>query len=76
MLKKIEGLSPSISIEQKTIHNNPRSTVSTVTEIYDYLRLLYARIVKSYCPRHNIEITPQTTKYILNLAYKNPKTLN
>ncbi|AKF41431.1 excinuclease ABC subunit A [Mycoplasmopsis canis UF31] len=72
-VEKIEGLSPSISIEQKTIHNNPRSTVGTVTEIYDYLRLLYARIGKSYCPRHNIEITSQTTKDILNLVYKNPE---
>ena len=46
----IEGLSPSISIDQKTTNNNPRSTVGTVTEIYDYLRLLYARIGTPYCP--------------------------
>jgi excinuclease ABC subunit A len=56
----IEGLSPSIAIDQKTTHNNPRSTVGTVTEIYDYLRLLYARIGVAYCPIHNIEISSQT----------------
>ncbi|WP_117275748.1 excinuclease ABC subunit UvrA [Mycoplasmopsis edwardii] len=72
-VEKIEGLSPSISIEQKTIHNNPRSTVGTVTEIYDYLRLLYARIGKSFCPNHNIEITSQTTKDILKAIYKYPE---
>ena len=49
-VRQIEGLSPSIAIEQKTTSNNPRSTVGTVTEIYDYLRLLYARIGKMYCP--------------------------
>src|SRR5690554_568583 len=49
----IEGLSPSISIDQKTTHNNPRSTVGTVTEIYDYLRLMYARIGTPYCPIHH-----------------------
>jgi len=56
----IEGLSPSISIDQKSTSNNPRSTVGTVTEIYDYLRLLYARIGHPYCPKHNIEIKSQT----------------
>ena len=49
----IEGLSPAISIDQKTTNNNPRSTVGTVTEIYDYLRLLYARVGVPYCPKHN-----------------------
>ena len=49
----IEGLSPAISIEQKTTSHNPRSTVGTVTEIYDYLRLLYARIGDPYCPNHD-----------------------
>ena len=49
----IEGLSPAISIDQKTTSNNPRSTVGTVTEIYDYLRLLYARIGVPYCPTHH-----------------------
>src|SRR5699024_10418473 len=48
----IEGLSPAISIDQKTTSKNPRSTVATVTEIYDYLRLLYARVGHPYCPKH------------------------
>jgi len=56
----IEGLSPAISIDQKTTSNNPRSTVGTVTEIYDYIRLLYARIGRVYCPTHNIEVKSQT----------------
>ena len=56
----IEGLSPAISIDQKTTNNNPRSTVGTVTEIYDYLRLLYARIGVPYCPTHNIPISSQS----------------
>jgi len=56
----IEGLSPSISIDQKTTNNNPRSTVGTVTEIYDYFRLLYARIGVPYCPNHNIAISSQS----------------
>ena len=67
----IEGLSPSISIDQKTTNNNPRSTVGTVTEIYDYLRLLYARIGIPYCPIHNKPISSQSieemTNQILNL---------
>lgn len=58
----IEGLSPAISIDQKTTSNNPRSTVGTVTEIYDYLRLLYARCGVPYCPTHNIPITGQTVQ--------------
>jgi excinuclease ABC subunit A len=65
----IEGLSPAISIEQKTTSNNPRSTVGTVTEIYDYLRLLFARIGIPHCPTHNIRIESlspeQITKNIL-----------
>jgi excinuclease ABC subunit A len=56
----IEGLSPAISIEQKTTSKNPRSTVGTITEIYDYLRLLFARIGVPYCPDHNIPIAAQT----------------
>lgn len=56
----IEGLSPAISIDQKTTSNNPRSTVGTVTEIYDYLRLLFARVGVPYCPTHNIPITSQS----------------
>ncbi|BAW18520.1 excinuclease ABC subunit A [Mycoplasmopsis bovigenitalium] len=65
----IEGLSPSIAIEQKTTHNNPRSTVGTVTEIYDYLRLFFARAGKPFCPKHNIEIKSQTNKDILDSIY-------
>ena len=56
----IEGLSPSISIDQKTTNNNPRSTVGTVTEIYDYFRLLFARIGVPYCPNHGIPISSQS----------------
>src|SRR5699024_4599317 len=56
----IEGLSPAISIDQKTTSKIPRSTVATVTEIYDYLRLLYARVGHPYCPKHDIPITSQT----------------
>ena len=56
----IEGLSPAISIDQKTTSKNPRSTVGTVTEIYDYLRLLFARVGVPYCPNHNISITSQS----------------
>lgn len=62
----IEGLSPSISIDQKTTSSNPRSTVGTVTEIYDYLRLLYARVGVPYCPHHNIPITAQTISQMLD----------
>lgn len=62
----IEGLSPAISIEQKTTSKNPRSTVGTVTEIYDYLRLLYARIGTPFCPEHNTPITSQTPTEITN----------
>lgn len=58
----IEGLSPAIAIDQKTTSNNPRSTVGTVTEIYDYLRLLYARVGKAYCPQHGVVIESQTIK--------------
>ena len=58
----IEGLSPAIAIDQKTTSNNPRSTVGTVTEIYDYLRLLYARVGKAYCPKHHVVIESQTIK--------------
>jgi len=61
----IEGLSPAISIEQKSTSKNPRSTVGTVTEIYDYLRLLYARIGRQHCPTCKSEITPQTVEQIV-----------
>lgn len=60
----IEGLSPAISIEQKTTSKNPRSTVGTITEIYDYLRLLFARIGTPYCPVHNIKIESQSPEKI------------
>jgi excinuclease ABC subunit A len=62
----IEGLSPAISIDQKTTSNNPRSTVGTITEIYDYVRLLYARIGKPYCPIHGIEISSQSIQEMSN----------
>ncbi|MBR2826263.1 MAG: excinuclease ABC subunit UvrA [Erysipelotrichaceae bacterium] len=62
----IEGLSPAIAIDQKSTNNNPRSTVGTVTEIYDYLRLLYARIGVPYCPNHNIPITSQTIRQMVD----------
>ena len=62
----IEGLSPAISIDQKTTNKNPRSTVGTITEIYDYLRLLYARIGIPYCPVHNIPITSQSIEEMTN----------
>ena len=58
----IEGLSPAIAIDQKTTSNNPRSTVATITEIYDYLRLLYARCGVAYCPNHNEPIQAMTIK--------------
>ena len=68
----IEGLSPSISIDQKTTNNNPRSTVGTVTEIYDYLRLLFSRIGIPYCPNHHVPITSQSIEEMVNkvLAYE------
>lgn len=68
----IEGLSPAISIDQKTTSRNPRSTVGTVTEIYDYLRLLFARVGRPTCPNHRIEITSQTIEQMVDriLEYK------
>ena len=68
----IEGLSPAISIDQKTTSNNPRSTVGTVTEIYDYLRLLYARIGVPYCPTHHEPITSQTIKQMIDRIMELP----
>ena len=62
----IEGLSPAISIDQKTTNNNPRSTVGTVTEIYDYLRLLFARIGIAYCPNHHIPIKNQSVEEMVD----------
>ena len=66
----IEGLSPAISIDQKTTSKNPRSTVGTVTEIYDYLRLLYARIGHAICPEHKVEISAQTIPQIIEKIYE------
>ena len=66
----IEGLSPSISIDQKTTNKNPRSTVGTVTEIYDYFRLLYARIGTPYCPNHNKPITSQSIEEMTSQILK------
>jgi len=69
----IEGLSPAISIDQKTTHNNPRSTVGTVTEIHDYLRLMYARIGVPHCPVCGREITSQTVDQIADVLAALPK---
>ena len=66
----IEGLSPAISIDQKTTNNNPRSTVGTVTEIYDYLRLVFARVGVPYCPNHHIPITSQSIEEMTNKVLK------
>ena len=65
-VESIEGLSPAISIDQKSTNNNPRSTVGTVTEIYDHLRLLFARIGTPHCPECGKEIKPQTLDQIVN----------
>src|SRR5574344_715841 len=69
-VENIEGLSPAISIDQKSTSNNPRSTVGTVTEIYDYLRLLYARVGTPYCPNCGEEIKPQTIDEIVDKILK------
>lgn len=69
----IEGLSPAISIDQKTTSKNPRSTVGTVTEIYDYLRLLYARVGKPFCPTHGIEISTQTVEQMVDRVLELPE---
>ncbi|MBW7455274.1 excinuclease ABC subunit UvrA, partial [Paenibacillus sepulcri] len=69
----IEGLSPAISIDQKTTSRNPRSTVGTVTEIYDYLRLLFARVGKPHCPDHGIQITSQTVEQMVDRIMEYPE---
>ncbi|MGG0888295.1 excinuclease ABC subunit UvrA [Cytobacillus horneckiae] len=69
----IEGLSPAISIDQKTTSKNPRSTVGTVTEIYDYLRLLYARVGRPTCPIHHIEISSQTIEQMVDRIMEYPE---
>ncbi|HSO80889.1 MAG TPA: excinuclease ABC subunit UvrA, partial [Chromatiaceae bacterium] len=65
-LDQIEGLSPAISIEQKTTSHNPRSTVGTITEIYDYLRLLYARVGTPRCPHHGETLDAQTISQMVD----------
>lgn len=67
----IDGLSPAISIDQKSTNNNPRSTVGTVTEIYDYVRLLFARIGKMYCPKCGKPVTAQTIDQIVDAVKEN-----
>ncbi|WP_338471812.1 excinuclease ABC subunit UvrA [Niallia sp. XMNu-256] len=69
----IEGLSPAIAIDQKTTSNNPRSTVGTVTEIYDYLRLLLSRVGHPICPTHGIEITSQTIEQMVDRIMEYPE---
>jgi len=69
----IEGLSPAIAIEQKASSHNPRSTVGTVTEIYDYLRLLYARAGTPRCPDHGIELTAQTVSQMVDQVLRLPE---
>ncbi len=68
----IEGLSPAISIEQKTTSRNPRSTVGTITEIYDYLRLLFARVGHAFCYNCGREITQQSVQQIVDQIMKFP----
>ena len=69
----IEGLSPAISIEQKTNSHNPRSTVGTVTEIHDYLRLLYARTGTPRCPDHSVKLEAQTISQMVDQVLSLPK---
>ena len=69
----IEGLSPAISIEQKTTSHNPRSTVGTITEIYDYLRLLFARVGQPHCPIHNTLLEAQTITQMVDLVLARPQ---
>ena len=69
----IEGLSPAISIEQKSTSHNPRSTVGTITEIYDYLRLLFARVGEPHCPQHNIKLQAQTVSQMVDKVMTLPE---
>ena len=69
----IEGLSPAISIEQKSTSHNPRSTVGTITEIYDYLRLLYARVGIPRCPDHGIDLDAQTVGQMVDQVLALPE---
>ncbi|MBC6413823.1 MAG: excinuclease ABC subunit UvrA [Chromatiales bacterium] len=70
---QIEGLSPAISIDQKSTSHNPRSTVGTVTEIHDYLRLLYARVGTPYCPKHNIPLNSETVSQMVDRVMAMPE---
>ncbi len=70
---RIDGLSPAISIEQKSTSHNPRSTVGTVTEIYDYMRLLYARIGTPYCPDHDVSLNAQTIGEMVDQVLRLPE---
>ncbi|PTX59666.1 excinuclease ABC subunit A [Melghirimyces profundicolus] len=72
-VESIDGLSPAISIDQKTTSRNPRSTVGTVTEIYDYLRLLFARVGRPHCPEHGIEISSQTVQQMTDRILELPE---
>jgi excinuclease ABC subunit A len=72
-VEHIHGLSPAIAIEQKTVGNTPRSTVGTVTEIYDYLRILFARLGEPYCPEHDLPVTRQTTDEIVDRVLSLPE---
>lgn len=72
-MEKIEGLSPAISIDQKSTNRNPRSTVGTVTEIYDYFRLLYARIGIPHCPKCGKEIKKQTVDQMADQIMQLPE---
>src|SRR6187399_3790351 len=69
----IEGLSPAISIDQKSASRNPRSTVGTITEVLDYLRLLYARIGVPHCPEHGVVISRQTPQQIVDRVLELPE---
>ena len=69
----IEGLSPAISIEQKSTSHNPRSTVGTITEIYDYLRLLYARAGIPHCPEHDTSLEAQTVSQMVDHVLAQPE---
>src|SRR6056300_946698 len=69
----IEGLSPAISIEQKSTSHNPRSTVGTITEIYDYLRLLYARVGEPSCPEHKVPLDAQTISQMVDRVIAMPE---
>ncbi|HSR62670.1 MAG TPA: excinuclease ABC subunit UvrA [Gammaproteobacteria bacterium] len=69
----IEGLSPAISIEQKSTSHNPRSTVGTITEIYDYLRLLFARVGEPFCPEHNTRLAAQTISQMVDQVLARPE---